>query len=479
MKYSIQIIFSVVLLIFFSCQNGSTESKGISDAELIQAIIDADKISIGVDDLPSNSKTVIEYDYNEYESESARKAYGLGYEVNMAGKGHKVGSRCEVYFNLDGRRLNPYGRYGDENKDDWDRDKDKGDWKCFDLMLPVTYVMPDGSTLTVENENDWDALKEWYEANPESDEKPEIQFPVNIELDDREGTINVVVNNEEEMRGMYSRCGDQRDDEDGKCFDFILPISYTMPDGSTLTVENENDWDAIKEWYEANPESDERPTLQFPINVEFDDETMTVNSEEELRELKQECWRNESEERECFTLVFPVTFIMPDGSNITVDTDDDAGWQNVKDWYEANPESDERPTLQFPIDIIFETEDGDSTLTVNNDEEMEYLKRSCREEWADDDMEEDEECYEYILPISFTMPDGTTITIEDDEDWFSLREWYANNDESEEEPLLQYPVNIVLFDDENGQSTITINNEEEMNQVEEECWGNDGEGNRP
>ena len=392
MKYSIQIIFSVVLLIFFSCQNGSTESKGISDAELIQAIIDADKISIGVDDLPSNSKTVIEYDYNEYESESARKAYGLGYEVNMAGKGHKVGSRCEVYFNLDGRRLNPYGRYGDENKDDWDRDKDKGDWKCFDLMFPVTYV---------------------------------------------------------------------------------------MPDGSTLTVENENDWDAIKEWYEANPESDERPTLQFPINVEFDDETMTVNSEEELRELKQECWRNESEERECFTLVFPLTFIMPDGSNITVDTDDDAGWQNVKDWYEANPESDERPTLQFPINIIFETEDGDSTLTVNNDEEMEYLKRSCREEWADDDMEEDEECYEYVLPISFTMPDGTTITIEDDEDWFSLREWYANNDESEEEPLLQYPVNIVLFDDENGQSTITINNEEEMNQVEEECWGNDGEGNRP
>ena len=124
MKYSIQIIFSVVLLIFFSCQNGSTESKGISDAELIQAIIDADKISIGVDDLPSNSITVIEYDYNEYESESARKAYGLGYEVNMAGKGHKVGSCCEVYFNLDGRRLNPYGRYGDENKDDW-----KKDWK--------------------------------------------------------------------------------------------------------------------------------------------------------------------------------------------------------------------------------------------------------------------------------------------------------------------------------------------------------------
>ena len=77
------------------------------------------------------------------------------------------------------------------------------------------------------------------------------------------------------------------------------------------------------------------------------------------------------------------------------------------------------------------------------------------------------------------MPDGSTITIEDDEGWLSLREWYANNNESEEEPSLQYPVNIVLFDEEDEESTVTINNEEEMNDLEEECWGDNGEGNRP
>ena len=393
MKHMIQIVFSALLLIAISCQNGSTDPKEISDSELIQAIIDADKISIGINDLPSNSKTVIEYDYTEYDSESAKKAYGLGYEVNMAGKGHKVGSRCEVYFNLEGRRLDPYGKNGDKDKSDWDRDEDKGDWKCFDLVLPVTYVMPDRSTITVGNENDWDVLKDWYEANPESEEKPELQFPVNVEFDDREGTANILVSNEEEMREVYSRCGGGRDDEDRECINLVLPISYTMPDGSTITVENEEDW-------------------------------------------------------------------------IT-----------IRDWYEANPESDERPTLQFPVDIMYETEDGDSTLTVNNDEEMEYVKRSCREEW--DDMEEDEECYEYVLPISFTMPDGTTIVIENEEGWLSLREWYVSNGEAEEEPLLQYPVNIVLFDDEGEETTVTINNEEEMNAVDEECWGDDGEGNRP
>ena len=477
MRYSIQIIFSVFLLISFSCQNGSTESKGISDAELIQAIIDADKISIGVDDLPSNSKTVIEYDYAEYESESAKKAYGLGYEVNMAGKGHKVGSRCEVYFNLEGKRLDPYGRNGDKDKSDWGRDYDKGDWKCFDLSLPVSYTMPDGSTITVSNEEDWDAIKSWYDENPESEEKPVLQFPVNVEFDNREGTVNVVVNNAEEMREMYSRCSNGRDDDERECFDLSLPVSYTMPDGSTITVSNEEDWDAIKSWYEENPESEEKPVLQFPVNVEFDDETVTVNSEEELRELKQECWRDESEERQCFELVFPVTYIMPDASTITVDTDDDAGWQPVKDWYEANPDSDERPTLQFPVDIIYETEDGDSTLSINNDEEMENVKIRCREEWADSESEQDEECYEFVLPISFTMPDGTTITIENEEDWYSLREWYANNDEADEEPSLQFPVNIILLDDEG--TSVTINNDEEMNALEENCWGNDDEGDRP
>ena len=218
--------------------------------------------------------------------------------------------------------------------------------------------------------------------------------------------------------------------------------------------------------------------MQFPVNVEFDDEIVTVNSEEELRELKQECWLDENDKRECFYLVFPVTYIMPDGSTITVETkDDDAGWQLIKDWYDANPDSDERPTLQFPVDITYETEDGDTTFTVNNDEEMNYVKSRCREEWADGDSEEDEECYEFVLPISFTMPDGTTITIENEEDWYNLREWYVNNSEAEEEPLLQYPVNVILLDEEG--TSVTLNNDEEMNALEEECWGNDDEGDRP
>jgi len=378
MKYTIQILLTAFLIMMAGCQNTSTESVGLSDAELIQAIIDADKISVGIDGLPSNSKTIVEEDYNEYDGIDTKKAYGLGYEVSMDGKGHKMGHRCEVYFNLEGRKLDPNAKRGD--KSDWDRDDDKGDWKCFDLVLPVTYVMPDGSTITVNSndEDDWVQLKAWYDANPNSEEKPALQYPVDISFETRDGSITITVTNDEDMRNAYLRCGG-RDDDDRECFELILPVSFVMPDGSTIIVENDSGWVDLRSWYEANPDTEGRPELQYPVDIVFDDETVTINNAEEMNIVKRECWEYEDEGRECFGLVYPVTFIMPDGSNIVVATDDENGWQEVKDWYDANPESEDRPTLQYPVDIIYRTIDGNSTVTINNEEEMEAAKDECRE----------------------------------------------------------------------------------------------------
>ena len=378
MKYTIQILLTAFLFMMAGCQDSGTEPAGLSDIELIQAIIDADKISVGMDGLPSNSKTIVEEDYNEYDDIDTKKAYGLGYEVSMDGKGHKMGHRCEVYFNLEGRKLDPNAKRGD--KSDWDRDDDKGDWKCFDLVLPVTYVMPDGSTITVssDDEDDWVQLKAWYDANPNSEEKPALQYPVDISFETRDGSITVTVTNDEEMRNAYLRCGG-RDDDDRECFELILPVSFVMPDGSTIAVENDSGWVDLRSWYEENPDAEGRPELQYPVDILFDDETVTINNPEEMNIVKRECWEYEDEGRECFGLVYPVTFIMPDGLSIVVATDDENGWQEVKDWYDANPESEDRPTLQYPVDIIYRTIDGDSTVTINNEEEMEAAKDECRE----------------------------------------------------------------------------------------------------
>jgi hypothetical protein len=260
------------------------------------------------------------------------------------------------------------------------------------------------------------------------------------------------------------------EDEGRECFELVYPVTYLMPDGSTITVENDEDWDPIKNWYDANPNAEGRPELQYPVDVVLDDETFTVNSAEEMGEIKRECWEDEG--RECFALVYPVTFVMSDCSTITVETDDEAGWQEVKDWYDANPESDERPTLEYPVDIVYEIDAGDSTVTINNESEMEAAKDECWDEWNDE--EDDRECFELVLPVTFVMPDGSTISVENDEGWGNLRDWYMNNNETEEEPALQYPVDISYEDG----TTLTINSDEEMETAEEDC-SDDEDGNRP
>ena len=88
------------LLIFAGCENSMTKSDETFDDELMQDIIDAEKIDINMTDLPSQSSTVIDQDYNDYIEIDAKMASGLGYQVSMDDKGYKPGDHNEVYFNL-------------------------------------------------------------------------------------------------------------------------------------------------------------------------------------------------------------------------------------------------------------------------------------------------------------------------------------------------------------------------------------------
>lgn len=72
-----------------------------------------------------------------------------------------------------------------------------------------------------------------------------------------------------------------------KHFKLVLPVSYTMPDGSIITIENKEDRMQIKEWYEANPEVTEKPTLNYPVEIIYKNgKTVTVNNAEEMKKLK-------------------------------------------------------------------------------------------------------------------------------------------------------------------------------------------------
>ena len=182
------------LLIFVGCENSMTKSDKMFDDQLMQDIIDAEKIDINMTDLPSLSRTVIDQDYNDYIEIDAKMASGLGYQVSMDGKGCKPGDHNEVYFNLEGRKLKHRRNIAD-----------KGGFKCFELVLPITFIMPDGSSITVEDENGYMAVRAWYGNNSDSKEKPTLQYPVNIIY--RDGDTKTI-NNDEEMASAKEDCRD-------------------------------------------------------------------------------------------------------------------------------------------------------------------------------------------------------------------------------------------------------------------------------
>lgn len=253
------------------------------------------------------------------------------------------------------------------------KEEDKGEWKpCFELVYPVSYTMPDGTTVSGNDEKEtYEAIKAWYEANPDVKEEANLVYPVSIVWEKNDAPL--VVDNEEEMKGVKERCEEKGDEEDKECFDLIFPLSYVLPDGTTIDAGDEKElYEGIEAWYDANPDVKEEGTFVFPIDIVFDDQTFTINNEEEWNGIQERCEGEGEENKECFELVYPLSYTMPDGTTIT------GGAEQIeiaiKEWYEANPDVDQRPTLVYPVDIVFE--DG-TTASVNNEEELEEEKEDC------------------------------------------------------------------------------------------------------
>ena len=478
--------FFLFTLLFFFAGCASDEPQGLSDAELIQAIIDADnKIEVDMESLPSSARSTMEDGYlSEYYHLQSLKASMLGYEVSIAGKPGRLGKRSEIYFDVDGKKLD----YSEYEKDSWFYDDDfynrsesgdKRDWECFSIEYPITVTTPNGNTYTFEDE---ESVKEYYEAY-EIDEDISVVYPINIT--DNDGEL-IVIDSDERLKEAYKDCYGRGRDwvENKKCFSLVYPVSYLMPDGTTIEIsaDDEESWTELKSWYDDNPNSDERPSLQYPVDIIYeidveegtqDVRVVTINSEDEMTSAKEECremwgeYYGDWEERECFELVFPVSYLMPDGTIIEISADDEESWAEYKSWYDDNPESDERPSLQYPVEITYRTEEGTETQIINSEEEMISAKEECRE--VENEEDEGYECYEYVYPITFILPDESTVEIsgEDDESgWGLIRRFYEQNPNYEEEPALQFPVEVVV----EGDMVLVIDTSEDWEVfIEENC----------
>lgn len=159
------------------------------------------------------------------------------------------------------------------------------------------------------------------------------------------------------------------------CLEMVFPVSFVMPDESIITCDSREEiGTAIKEWYQANPGVEEKPLMQFPVDAFFKGEPVTINDQEQMKRYKMACDKGK---KRCFVFIYPITYIMPDESTITIlSKDDHENKMAIRLWYQENPGVEEKPVLQFPVKVKM-LKDG-IIKTIHNDEEMIALKEWCK-----------------------------------------------------------------------------------------------------
>lgn len=239
--------------------------------------------------------------------------------------------------------------------------------ECFSFIYPITFTMPDGSSLTLNGDDDSE-LKDWYEENLNASQRPRLNYPVDLNYESELYTVA----NDDELARFKDACKELWEFKED-CFSFIYPISFRVTTTETITLIDENDT-SLKDWYEANPQAENRAFLVFPVEVEFKDELITLQNDEELARLKNACekWEAEGQEQICFNFVFPLS-ISIDGQTLTAESTEELR-EAVKEWFEANPDSSSKPEFVYPIEIIYE--DG-LIKELMSLEDLKEAKRDC------------------------------------------------------------------------------------------------------
>ncbi len=89
------------------------------------------------------------------------------------------------------------------------------------------------------------------------------------------------------------------DDDKANCFDLVYPFTYTMPDGSIISGNEEELKLALKAWYEDHPDSNAKAILQYPVDIIIGDLIKTIEDEEAMIEVKEDCDEVTDEVSEC------------------------------------------------------------------------------------------------------------------------------------------------------------------------------------
>ena len=283
------LIFTLIFIIT-SCDDNMSYKQEMSDTQLIEAIIsDPNKFEIEEADVPSMSLYAIGEEYYDYMMYKAEISPEYGYQISLGDMALDAGDMTEIFFAKDGRKLG--GRDGME-------ERKRHNKRCFKFVFPLTFSLGETSYTANDYQEFRDAMKANYEETGEK-QKPVFVFPIQIQFGRGDEVETVTINSDDELKEAFQACRGEEDDK--KCFTFGFPVSFTMPDGTVLTAEDEKDLEEkMQAFYESYTGEKKRPEVVFPVDLMFEDgSSLTVNSPEEMKQAwKENCKRDGDGETE-------------------------------------------------------------------------------------------------------------------------------------------------------------------------------------
>ncbi len=122
--------------------------------------------------------------------------------------------------------------------------------------------------------------------------------------------------------------------------------------------------------------------------------------------LLNACTSSDLKDKEdCFKVIYPIHYLMPDDSVISLN-EDKTKETPIKDWYIQHPEVVEKPSLIYPIEVIW---NGELT-NVETVEQMIEIKKECYYDKDIKDLKEKDNYNSSDDPIGadYDCPDNKT-----------------------------------------------------------------------
>ncbi len=145
---------------------------------------------------------------------------------------------------------------------------------CFTINLPVT-VIANNQEIVVSSENDFYSIEAIFDRFSTDEDILEIRYPIIITQND---FTEIVISNESELISRANNCaGENVEDDDIECVDFLYPIRASLFD-KTTELANRIFITDDRQLYEFIDSLDENlvTELNFPMTVVLSDGTETI-----------------------------------------------------------------------------------------------------------------------------------------------------------------------------------------------------------